>query len=120
MNNLVEKLSDYRNPFHDNCQELLVLHTRKCADDFVVDTVSNLEKVGSSQYKAFQKNVLCERTKSLHCAIKRNNLTFFKTPKLKKSNISKQLSSARNDANSFGRLYIANQPRGGDIDFFFT
>ena len=77
VNNLVEKLPDYGNPFQDNCQELLVLHTRECADERVVDTVRNLEKLGYSQYKAFQKNVLCERTKSFHDAIKRNNLTLF-------------------------------------------
>ena len=120
VNSLIEKVVEFGNPFLDDCQELLVLHTRECNDERAANNVRNLERLGYSQYKAFQKDVVAERTKSIHDAIKRNNLTLFKTPKVKKNKASKQLASARNDANLFGRLYIANQQRGGDLDVFFA
>lgn len=104
-----------------NPLELLVLHTRQCADAKVVSTLRTLEDLGSGQYRAFQKDVLDDRKKSIHETIKRNNLPFLKSPKPKPNSVvAKKLAAVRNDANLFGRLYIANQQRDGDLDTFFS
>lgn len=40
----------------------------------------HIEDKGKEQYKDFVKNVLEERTRSIHEPIKRNNLALFKKP----------------------------------------
>ena len=44
----------------------------------------------------------------------------FKTPKKKKSIQSLQLQGLKNDVSLFGRIYIANQQREGDLPTFFS
>ena len=41
------------NPFLDDCPELLVLNTRNCAGEAVVETMKTIEAVGISQYKEY-------------------------------------------------------------------
>ena len=64
--------------------------------------------------------VVEQRTKSIHDAIKKNSLPLLKTPKSKAKKHATQIASLRNDASLFGRLYIANHKRDGDPAVFFA
>ena len=67
--NLVSTISEMGNPFKDDCPELLALDTRNCADASVVDTVHKVQEIGLRQYKKFVKDVIDERTVSIHDTI---------------------------------------------------
>ena len=63
---------------------------------------------------------LVNRTKPIADPIKRNNLSLFSRPPVrKKSKEQLHLSSIKNDCSLFSRLYIASQVRDGDLDAFF-
>lgn len=115
VNCLVDVIDDFGNPFKDDCSELLVLNTRACADDSVVETVRCVEALGKAQYEQYKTEVLTNKTASIHDAIKRNSLPLFSSPRLKlKSKSSQKLTAYRSNTSLFGRLYIANQQRNGD------
>ena len=119
-NSLCETITDMGNPFLDNFQELLVLDTRNCSSDAVADTVRSIEKLGSSQYQAYVKDVIEDRTVSIHQPIKKNCLPLFKKLQPKpKSKGKQQMTSLKSDCNLFSHLYIASQARGGDLEEFF-
>lgn len=117
---LIKVIEGYGNPFQVECPELLILHTRDCATEAAVSTVRTIEAVGTGQYQKFMKEVLEDRTKSIHDPIKKNNLSLLKTRKPKVNSKVKQLAVIRDNVSLFGRLYIANQQRDGDIDVFFS
>ena len=118
---LIEAIKEFGNPFEDDCPELLVLNTRDCADDSVIETVRTIEKLASAKYEQYKKQVIVDRTKSIHDTISKNSLSLFKSPKKKvKSKASQQLVVQRNNTSLFGRLYIANQQREGDPAIFFS
>ena len=83
VNKLVEEINGLGNPFEDQCQELVILNTRECADDSVVATVCQIEELGEKQYKQYRKEVLEDRSKSIHATIKKNLLALFSTTKRK-------------------------------------
>lgn len=98
----------------------MALDTRNCADESVITTVRTIEEKGSLQYKKYVKDVIRDRTVSIHDPIKKTSLALFKrqTPKTS-SKSSKQLSALKSDRCLFSRLYIASQHREGDLDDFF-
>ncbi len=49
------------NPFLDDCPELLVLNTRNCVSDEVIETVKNIKDLGLSQYKEYVDGVIVSR-----------------------------------------------------------
>ena len=49
-------------------------------DESVIDTVQTLEDTGKKQYQDFVRNVLEDRTRSIHQPIKRNSLAILKRP----------------------------------------
>ena len=120
VNNLITTFNEYGNPFLDDCDDLLILHTRECAEKGVINTLRNISKIGKQQYEAYKNDVIQSRSKSIHDPIKRNQLPLLKTPRAKRDVKSQQLMCLRNEANLFGRLYIANQQRGGDLSVFFS
>ena len=95
------------------------MHSRECANEQVVTTIYGLEEKGWSQYQEFCKEVFIKRTKSIHDPLKLNKLHILKTTKPKINRKASQLASARNNANLFGQLYIANEQRGGNQAVFF-
>jgi len=118
---LIEVIKGFGNPFEDDCPELLVLNTRDCADDYVVETVQTIEKLASAMYEQYKKQVIVDRTKPIHDTITKNSLSLFKSPKMKvKSKASQQLVIQRNNTSLFGHLYIANQQREGDPAIFLS
>ena len=74
VNKLVEEINGLGNPFEDQCQKLVTLNTRECADDSVVATICQIEELGEKQYKQYRKEVLEDRSKLIHATIKKNLL----------------------------------------------
>ncbi len=111
-------ISSIGNPFLDDCPELLVLNTRNCASDEVIETVNNIKDLGLSQYKEYV-GVIVSRDISIHQPITKNSLPLFKRQALKGSKTKKQISSLKSDCNLFSHLYIASTFRGGDLEEFF-
>ena len=68
---LIDTVTGFGNPFEDDCSELLILNTRACTDDSVIETVRSVETLGKAQYQQYKKEVITERTKSIHDSIKR-------------------------------------------------
>jgi len=69
VNNFVNEINRYGNPFDEKGQELLVLNTRECADDVVVTTVRTIEDLGKRQFEEFNREVLKERTRPISATI---------------------------------------------------
>ena len=68
---LIDTVTGFGNPFEDDCSELLILNTRTCTDDSVIETVRSVETLGKAQYQQYKKEVITERTKSIHDSIRR-------------------------------------------------
>eukprot|EP00057_Strongylocentrotus_purpuratus_P010110 XP_011664584.1 PREDICTED: uncharacterized protein LOC105438459 [Strongylocentrotus purpuratus] len=118
---LMKTINEYGSPFLEDHSELLVLHSRECADKSVVETVQHIEALGSDQYQTYKREVLIEKSKTIHAPIKKNSLPLFKTPvKAKGNRKTEKIASLRNDVSLFGHMYIANQLRDGDPAVFFS
>ncbi len=117
---LCATISSMGNPFLDDCPELLVLNTRNCASDEVIETIKNIKDLGLSQYKEYVDGVIVSRDISIHQLIKKKSLPLFKRQALKGSKTKKQISSLKSDCNRFSHLYIASTFRGGDLEEFFS
>lgn len=119
--NLVAVFEEFGNPFMEQSNDLLVLDSNEIMDSEVVQTVREIENLGTTQYEKFVQERLVDRTTSLYEAIKKNKLPLFHSPPLrKKSNAQLQVQSLKNDCSLFSRLYITCQMRDGDLDQFFT
>ncbi|KAL9968946.1 hypothetical protein ACROYT_G021098 [Oculina patagonica] len=118
--NLVNTISEMGNPFQDDCPELLALDTRNSADASVVATVHTVQEIGLRQYEKYVKEVIKERTVSIHDTISKNSLPLFKCQQPKQiSKASLKLTAVASDRYLFSRLYIASQQRDGDLEEFF-
>ena len=121
MQNLTETISNFGNPFLDDCPELLALVTRNCASESIVETVRNNKDLGACQYKEYVKRVIVTREVSVHHPIKKYLLPLFKRPLPRKfTNGKETLASLRSDCNLFSHLYIASKFGDGDLDNFFA
>ncbi len=108
------------NPFCDESNDLLVLDSRDVADRVIITALRQIEMLGQEQYERYVEERLVNRTKPIADPIKRNNLSLFSRPPVrKKSKERLHLSSIKNDCSLFSRLYIASQVRDGDLDAFF-
>ena len=66
------------------------------------------------------KEVINERTVSIHDTISKNSLPLFKCQQPKQiSKASLKIAAVASDRYLFGRLYIATQQRDGDLGAFF-
>jgi len=118
---LCNTITSVGNPFLDDCTELLALDSRNCASESVVHTVRNIENIGKAQYEKYVKEVIIDRTTSIHQSIKKNNLPLFKRPNLKETSKAKdQIANLKSDCNLFGHLYIASKFRDGNLEEFFS
>ena len=118
---LIHVIEDFRNPFMDNGPELVVLNTRDCVSDEAASSVRQAEVLGKLQYDEFKRDVIDVGGNGIHKSIKKNELPLFSSPKSKKtSNKVQKISDLRDDVALFGRLFIANQLRGGGSDVFFS
>ena len=112
---LSDTIAKMGNPFLDEYPELLVLDSRNCANEDVVNTVNTIEELGFVQYQKYVKDVILERSVSIHESIKKNNLPLFKTRTKFIPNSKQQTANLKSDCNLFGQLYIASMFRGGNF-----
>ena len=118
--NLLSTISEMGNSFKDDCPEFRALDTHNCADASVVDTVHKVQEIGLRQYKKFVKDVIDERTVSIHDTISKNALPLFKRQQPKQiSKASLKLTAVTSDRYLYSRLYIASQHRDRDLEEFF-
>ena len=118
---LVEVISAFGNPLEDDYPELLVLNSRDCADESVISTVRSIECLGKTQYLKYVADVINSGKASIHDTIAKNSLPLFKSPRYKvKSKSAQQVTAQRSNVSLFGRLYVANQQRDGDLGLFFS
>ena len=87
----------------------------------VASTIRNIEDIGKRQYQTYVKDVITERTISIHKPIKRNSMPLFKKGKSKhKSKERQKIDVLKGNASLFGQLYIGMQNRNGDLTDFFS
>ena len=116
---LVGVISETGNPFLDDCPELLALDTCYCADESVMCSLNTVQEVGSRQ--KYKKELIIERTASIHDIISKNSLPLFKCQKPKQiSRAALKLSAVTSNRYLFSHLYIASQQRDGDLEEFFS
>ena len=77
--NLIDTVTEFGNPFLDDCPELLILNSRDCADDSVIATVWSIDSIATAQYQKYCNDVIVTRNKSIHDTINKNSLPLFKT-----------------------------------------
>ena len=118
--NLCDAIREMGNPFLDDFEDVVTLDSRSCAAESVIDTVRTLEDTGKQQYQSFVKQVLDERTHSIHDLIKRNSLALFRTPHRKTKPMQGKNKLLQNNVQLFGQMYIAMQSRESDLDEFFA
>ena len=58
INNLVCVTTSFGNPFEDNSIELLVLNTRNCTNNAVIETVMAIEMIAKKQYYDYIDEVI--------------------------------------------------------------
>ena len=89
-------------------------------DPVIITALRQVEMLGQELYDRYVKERLVNRTKPIADHTKRNNISLFNRPPVrKKSKAQLHLSSIKNDCSLFSRLYIASQVRDGDLDAFF-
>jgi hypothetical protein len=117
---LASTLEDMGNPFTEESNELMALHTKDIVDKEVVDTVKNIVKIGQQQFDTFVTDRLEKRTTTIYDPIKRNKLPLFSRPPVKeKSKLQNKVMALKHDRTLFSRLYIACQTRDGNLADFF-
>ena len=93
------------NPFLEGTQDILSLDTRDDMDSAVALSVCSAEKKGVEQYQKFVAERLRDLSSLISEPIKKNQLLLFSRPPAKKSSARLQVSSLKNDASLFSRLY---------------
>ena len=75
---LVSTILEMENPYKDDLPWILALDTRNCADALVVDTVHRVQELGLRQHKILEKDVIDQRTVSIHDTISKTFLPLLK------------------------------------------
>lgn len=100
--NLCDVLRRTGNPFLDDFPELVTLDSRDCADISVAESVEKLDKLGKEQYQKYVKDVIKDRSSSIHNPIKKNNLPLFrKNHKKATSKQGKKIAVLQSNLNLF-------------------
>ncbi|KAK3889182.1 hypothetical protein Pcinc_006754 [Petrolisthes cinctipes] len=119
--NLSETIRRICNPFLDDFPDLISLDNRNCTDGSAIVSLHTLEERGKKQYEEFVKNVLDERSHSIHDPIKRNSVKLFRKHQYKvTSKQGKKIKVLQNNVELFGQLYISIQNREGDLAEVFA
>lgn len=119
----IESFEESGNPFLDESEELMAIHTKDVMDPSIVKSVQDVTKIGDKQFKEFTKERFTERSKAITEPLKRNNLPILSTQT--KKTVSKDKAKVKGkelkqNCALFLRLYIACQSRDGNLDDFFT
>ena len=119
--NTVSCFEELSNPFTEESENLMAIHTKDIMDDSVVATVKNAHKIGEEQFCLFVTERFIDRSKPVTDPLKKNILPTFST--LTKKAVSKDQATVKllkEDCSLFGRLYIACQTRDGNLDESFS
>ena len=81
--NTVSSFEELANPFLEEGENLMAIHTKDIMDDAVLKTVSNARKIGGEQFNLFVNEQFVDRSKSVMHPLKKNNLPTFSTPSKK-------------------------------------
>ena len=117
--NVVEAIEEMGNPFLDDSSDLVALDTKLIMSETVVNNMQAAEQLGKTQYEAFVDERISGSSKPFYDPIQKNNLTLFKSGKMKTSQKSSKAAAMKSDVQLFSRLYISCQSRDGDLDSFF-
>ena len=104
--NTVSSYEELGNPFLEEGENLMAIHTKDIMDDAVVRTVRNARKIREEQFNLFIKERFVDRSKPVTYPLKKNNLPTLSTPN-------------KEDCSLCSRLYIACQIRDGILEDFF-
>ena len=108
------------NPFDGTSHELMTLDSHDCVDKKAITALRDVEATGITQYSSFVKEVLVDRTVSIHEPIRKNNVLIFKHSATKsKSRTKQQMEDMKSDCSLFSQLFISSQVRDGDLEQFF-
>ena len=119
--NTVSCFEEMGNPFQDESEDLMAIHTRDIMGDEVVKTIRNASKIGEEQFKSFVEGRFIDGSKPVTDTLKKNNLPTLSTPTKKAVSKDKaKVQVLREDCSLFSRLYIACQNRDGNLEDFFT
>ncbi|XP_065060733.1 uncharacterized protein LOC135687992 [Rhopilema esculentum] len=108
------------NPFEEEGEYLLAIHTKDVKSNEVIETVRNAKRIGEEHFNLFLKERFVEKSKPVSHPIKKMCLSIFDTPEKKKVPADKaKLHVLQQDCSLFSRLYIACQFRDGNLEDFF-
>lgn len=119
--NLAQVINEMGIPFLDSSAELLVLNRQIVLDESVVNSVRKVQSIGKDQYEKYCKEVIRDRTCSIHEPIRKNGFPLFSRlqPKAKTKEAGK-ISLLKNDVALFPHLYIVMQHILSDMSTFFS
>ena len=107
------------NPFEEESEELIALHTKEFAGSLAVVNVRKVGVTDMEQFQVFITERLVDRTKSIYDIIPHNKLNILGSPSIKTAGKDKQqIASLKHDVGLFSRLYISCQTREGILDQF--
>ena len=107
VHSLVDVSEKYGNPFTEESQDLIVLDSWDIAGHHVIETISNIERIGKEQFQAFLSNILILKEESLYDPIKQNSFSIFSTPKRRKRDSkANEIKTLKKSCQLFGKLYI--------------
>lgn len=105
---LVASFEELGNPFSEEGEELMAIHSKEIMDSSVVNTVRNARKIGEEQFKTFMKERIVERNKPITEPIKKNNLPTFNVHSKKVVSKDKaKVGVLKQDLALFSRLYVS-------------
>ena len=74
---LVSMMEELENPFLENDEALVCLHTRDIAENIVCDTINKIESVEIEKSLEFFAEKLVKKTKSIDDTLHKNKLSLF-------------------------------------------
>ena len=120
VSSLVTVIKDMGNPFEENSDDLLVLHSRDILDMDVVTTVYNVEDIGQKAFQEFWQERFIDRSKTVTHVIPKNNILLFSQRRVtSKSKSQLHLASLQDDCDLLARLYVSCQSRSINLEDFF-
>ena len=117
---LVASFEELGNPFSEEGEELMTIHSKEIMDSTVANTVRNARKIGEEQFNTFTKERLVERNKPITEPIKKNNLPTFNVHSKKVVSKDKaKVGVLKQNLALFSRLYMSCQTRDDNLEEFF-
>ena len=118
--NTVYSFEELGNPFLEEGENLMAIHSKDIMDDAVVETVRDARKIGEEQFNLFIKERFIDKSKPVTHPLKKNSLPTLSSPSKKVVSKDKaKVEVLKEDCSLFSRLYIACQVRDGNLEDFF-